>query len=315
MNDLEFLQSIGISAENEDFNLGRMALLVRQIEHKTMSRFTFSGIENLNPKEHYLYICNHRDIFLDPALMQLVLISNGFEQSHVLAGQNLMCHPLMINVCKANKVFCIERGDGGKRAFYESMSKVSEQIYEFSQKGESVWIAQRNGRTKDGIDATDVAILKMLAIAGEGDWATKIRNLHIVPLSISYEWEPCDELKALEMWKREQGPYEKAPGEDMHSIVAGMRQWKGRVHLTVGDVIKDEDVENPKQLAALLDERISAGYKIWPNTYIARDMVNGNSENVQYYTQAEKEAFIKHIEGVDECLRDRLLQIYSMIKK
>lgn len=311
MEDFEFLKVLGLDNAGASFDIDSMIVLMKKIVALTIDELSFSGMENLDPAEHYLYISDHRDIFLDPALLQLLLVTHGFRQTHILAGKNLMCHPLMIAVSRANKVFCIERGDGGKRAFYESMSKVSAKIHDVASAGESVWIAQRNGRTKDGVDATDPALMKMLAIAGEGSWKERVVGLNIVPLSISYEWEPCDLLKARELYLRAQGPYVKAEGEDMHSIVEGIRQKKGRVHYSFGKPLRPEEVVDPHQLAQLLDERIAEGYRLWPNTFVARDMAMGGTDNKNHYTAAQREAFERHLEEAQPEYRDNLLKIYQ----
>jgi hypothetical protein len=181
------------------------------------------------------------------------------------------------------------------------------------EKRESIWIAQRNGRTKDGVDATDQGIIKMFSMAGD------IADLHIVPLAVSYEWEPCDLLKAAELTAlTRDGHYEKKPGEDIRSILTGITQPKGRVHFTVCEPVTAEELTPWNMLpvnafcretAALIDRRIRAGYQIWPNNRIAFDLLNGTA--LGGYTPAEKSAFEAHLSTVPEALRPVLLHIYA----
>lgn len=309
-----FLDSLGISSLDVQLDRDAMSVIMRKIVSSTMTGFSCTGLENIAPEKACLFVSNHRDIFLDAALLQLALYEKGYPPTHILAGQNLMTHPLMIKVCEANQVFCIERGGNGRRAFYDNMLKTSARIREYVEgRNESVWIAQRNGRTKDGRDHTDPAVLKMLALTGEGTWQERIRALHIVPMSISYEWESCDVLKAKEMLARSQGPYTKAPNEDMVSIATGIMQPKGRCRLVIGKPIADEEVSTPEQLAQLLDSRIGEGYALWPNHYAALDLLNGSDEHAGCYTPEEKARFIHHIEAAGPELSLLLLHQYAGI--
>ena len=181
------------------------------------------------------------------------------------------------------------------------------------EKNESIWIAQRNGRTKDGMDATDQGIIKMFSLAGD------ILDLHIVPLAVSYEWEPCDVMKAAELTALERDHfYEKKPGEDLQSILTGITQAKGRVHYTVCDPVTAEDLALWQSLpvntfcretAGLIDRRIRAGYRIWPNNRIAAHYLESNLSGG--YTPREKAAFDAHLASVPEELRNTVLKIYA----
>jgi len=233
---------------------------------------------------------------------------------------------MVIDVGRSNKMFRIERPTTvtSARDFFLKSQYVSEYIrYAITQKKESVWIAQRNGRTKDGMDLTDQGIIKMFNLSGGEDRVKALDELNIAPLAISYEWEPCDELKALELYAKSSGqPYIKKPGEDLNSILTGITQPKGRVHLTVCEPLRLEELEkfrdcsNPdfnKGVAELIDSRIRPAYRLYPNNYIAADILSG--KRTHSYTDAEKDAFVKHVEAITkeypEELKDILLKIYA----
>ena len=231
----------------------------------------------------------------------------------------------IIDAGRSNKMFRVERPTTvtSAREFFIRSKYLSEYIhYTIKEKGESVWIAQRNGRTKDGRDATDQGIIKMFGLGGGSDKVEALASLNIVPLSISYEWEPCDELKALELYARSTGqPYIKKPGEDMNSILTGITQPKGRVHLAVCEPISRADLEPLRDLpsaafnrevAALLDSRINPAYRLYPNSYIAHDLLKGKRSHS--YTDAERAAFLKHLDTLSdypESVREYLLGIYA----
>ena len=198
-----------------DFQKQMMWYVNEQIVKRSMSSYTVSGIENLDPSGHYLFVSNHRDIMLDASVLQNVLHAHGFQTSEITFGANLMSSSLVIDIGKSNKMFKVERG-GNMKDFYKSSVHLSEYIrHVVTEKGESVWIAQRNGRTKDGNDATDQGIIKMFGISKREDKIKALSELNIVPLSISYEWETCDYMKALELYQSRSEKYVKKRGEDI----------------------------------------------------------------------------------------------------
>ena len=177
-----------------------------------------------------MYLSNHRDIMLDASLLQNALLMNGFDTTEITFGANLMQGQLVIDIGKSNKMFRVERPGGSIREFYKASMHLSEYIrHTIVEKKQSVWIAQRNGRTKDGKDRTDQGIINMFRMSSEGK-STSLSQLNLLPVSVSYEWEPCDILKTLELYAKRQGPYLKKPGEDLNSILTGILQPKGRVH-------------------------------------------------------------------------------------
>lgn len=286
-----------------DFQHNVMQQAVDQVVAKTTQGVTVSGLENIDPHQAYLFVSNHRDIVLDASFLQPVLDRNGFRTCQITFGANLMRNPLVVDVGKSNKMFKVERG-GNPRQFYASMTQVSAYMrYAIEQRGESVWIAQRNGRTKDGRDATEASLIKMFARSGKGSDVANVASLNICPLAISYEWEPCDALKALELSRTVNGVYQKAPNEDLISIITGITQPKGRVHLSIAKPITAEDLQAYREsdgdlfkwVAEEMDRRIYAGYKLMPTNYIAHDMRSGTQTFASQYTDAEREAFVQRL--------------------
>ena len=297
------------------------------VEKRSITRLTVDGLDRLDSKTPYLYVSNHRDIMLDASLLQNKLYDAGFPTSQITFGANLMTGQLVIDIGRSNKMFRVERG-GSPKEFYMSSVHLSDYIrHMITECGESVWIAQRNGRTKDGNDATDQGIIKMFGISGKGDKISALADLHIVPVSISYEWEPCDILKALELYQSRQGKYIKKPGEDLNSVLTGITQQKGMVHISLGMPIVREDlepldsltnIEYNKAVSSLVDRSILSRYRLYPNNFIANDIRFGKSRYSSKYTPQQKEQFSKRLsllEGYDveepDILKDIFLGIYS----
>ena len=311
-----------------EFQHDTMFKVNEQVILRSTDGFTCSGIERLSPNESYLYVSNHRDIMLDASLLQYFLVSKGFETSEITFGANLMTHPVVVDVGKSNKMFRVERPGGSIRDFYRSSLHLSEYIrHVITEKQQSVWSAQRNGRTKDGIDATDQGIIKMFCLSEPLDKIKAIADLHIVPIAISYEWEPCDVLKALELYQSQFMRYVKKPGEDLNSILTGITQPKGRVHmdlcepLSVPELMALEgqtNVEYHKAVAQLIDRRINTAYRLYPNNYIAHDLLYGNRRYQQMYSKEEFETFTARLAVLDqydsfdlERLKEIFLGIYA----
>lgn len=310
----------------DDFQHRFMYDAIYAVARRTTDGLSVSGMERLDPEKNYLFVSNHRDIMLDAAFLQVLLLDAGRKTSEITFGANLMHGQLVIDVGKSNKMFRIERPGTvtSARDFLLKSQYTSEYIrYCILQKGESVWIAQRNGRTKDGYDVTDQGVIKMFGLSGGSDKIQALSELNIAPLSISYEWEPCDELKALELYATSSGkPYIKKPGEDFNSIMTGIMQPKGRVHLNVCQPLSAEEFEPlrglpvsafNREVAAIIDKRIRQAYRLYPNNYIAADIISGKRSHS--YTNQEKDSFINHIDGITkeypEELRDILLRIYA----
>lgn len=310
-----------------DFQLEVMRCVNEQVIARSTTEFTYDGVEQLDPDKKYLFVSNHRDIMLDACLLQYILYKNGHETTEITFGANLMSSPLVIDIGKCNKMFRVERG-GTMRDFYLSSRHLSDYIrYVLTQKGQSLWIAQRNGRTKDGCDQTDQGIIKMFCMSRPDDKIRALSELNIIPVSVSYEWESCDILKALELYESRFSRYVKKPGEDLNSILTGIAQPKGRVHFSFCPQVTEADLlpfdelttgDYHRAVARLLDSRINAAYRLRPNNYIAHDLRYGQQHYADRYTAGERDAFIRHMQKLQEfdiaepdVLRDIFLGIYS----
>lgn len=309
-----------------EFQHDTMRCVNEQIIARSITDFSVSGLENLSPDEHYLFVSNHRDIMLDASLLQYYFVINGFETTEITFGANLMMHPVVIDVGKSNKMFKVARPGGDIKDFYRNSMHLSEYIrFTIKEKGESVWIAQRNGRTKNGIDETDQGIIKMFCMSEPKDKIKALSELHIVPISISYEWESCDILKALELYESQYTRYTKKPGEDLNSILTGILQPKGCVHIelckpiTIDELSVYENQTNNdyhKSVAKLIDGRINAAYRLYPNNYIAHDLLYGNTKYSKKYTDEQYNAFLQRLSKLDKydtCDLERLKEIFMGI--
>jgi hypothetical protein len=266
---------------------------------------------------------------LDASLLQNFLIKNGFDTTEITFGANLMTNPLVVDIGKSNKMFRVERPGGNIKEFYKSSMHLSEYIrHTITEKHQSVWIAQRNGRTKDGVDRTDQGIIKMFCMSKLSDKIKALSELHIVPVSISYEWESCDVLKALELYQSQYAKYTKKPGEDINSILTGILQHKGQVHIELCAPISKAELsvhekltnnEYHKAVAQLIDNRINTAYRLYPNNYIAHDIRYGSTKYNDLYTPEQFNAFTERLNKLefysDTCdldqLKDIFLGIYS----
>jgi 1-acyl-sn-glycerol-3-phosphate acyltransferase len=314
--------------DNMSFQLEFMHQAIRVIVARSSTGLTCSGFENLDPNQAYLYIANHRDILLDSAILQILLVEHGFKTSEITFGNNLMQGGFITDFGKLNRMFTVLR-EGNNRELYEISQKLSAYIrHTITEKNVSVWIAQRNGRTKDGLDLTQTGLIKMLQMSGKKSFSENVKELKIVPLSISYEYEPCDDLKVQELYLSSlHSKYVKAPGEDMNSIITGVKQPKGRIHMSVGRPISAEadelekipnENEKIKQLVNVIDEQLYENYRLWPVNYIAADIMNNSTENALKYTAGEKEQFIAYIrektaklKGDEQTLFNLFLSMYS----
>lgn len=243
-----------------------------QTLNTTTNGVTYSGLEKLDQQQAYLFVSNHRDIAMDPALVNYGLYQNQHKTVRIAIGDNLLKKPCATELMRLNKSFIVKRSAKGPREMMKALGILSGYIKHSLDTGHSIWIAQKEGRAKDGNDFTDPAILKMFHVEGRKqkvDFAEYIKSLKIVPVSISYENDPCDVAKARELWqKAEQGSYEKGEFEDIESIIQGIVGEKGRVHVAFGDVIEDA-FETPEALAEEIDRQIHLHYKLFPINKLA----------------------------------------------
>lgn len=282
-------------------------------------------------RQAYTYISNHRDIILDSGFLSILLVDQGMETVEIAIGDNLLIYPWIKKFVRINKSFLVQRSLG-LRQMLEASDRLSRYIhYAIGEKKQSVWIAQREGRAKDSDDRTQDSLLKMLAMGGEGNMADRLKALHIAPLAISYEYDPCDYLKAQEFQlKRDIEGFKKSPEDDLKNMVTGLMGFKGRVHLCTGnslDTLLDSvDGTLPKQeffaaVSAIIDKEIHRNYKLYPGNYVAADLLSGGDLFINRYTSEEKRQFEEYLSGQlakidipdkDEVfLRNKMLTMYA----
>lgn len=238
----------------------------------TTDGVTVSGLDKLDRSKAYLFLSNHRDIVLDPALVNYALFQHHMETCQIAIGDNLLKRPFVSDLMRLNKSFIVRRSLTSRRDKLVAFQALSGYIHHSINTGQPVWIAQSEGRAKDGNDRTDPAILKMFNLSKRSKdepFSQNLRELNIVPVSISYEVDPCGSDKARELtYKLEHGHYQKADDEDLNSIVKGISGYKGRVHVAFGEPLVQIPEEAPA-VAALVDQQIHANYQLYPNNLIA----------------------------------------------
>jgi len=244
------------------------------IEHTT-TRVTTSGVENLSKQGAYLFISNHRDIVFDPMVVNYLLFRNGLRTTRIAIGDNLLANRVFAEMMRLNKSFIVRRDMTSPREMRDAYLTLSGFINHSVANHENIWIAQREGRAKDGLDFTDPAIIKMFYMSCKKSglsFSEAMNKLRIVPVSISYEYDPCDNDKARELeTKARAGSYTKAEGEDTEQIMKGLTEFKGHVHVHFGSPIIDAP-ENAKELAKLIDHDIHANYHLHPSNLVAYEM-------------------------------------------
>jgi hypothetical protein len=279
----------------------------------TTETFTVSGLDNLDPKQSYLFLSNHRDIVMDPAFVNWALYNGGFDTVRIAIGDNLVKKPFVGDLMRINKSFIVKRNVSGPREMLQTYSALSGYIRQSIEECHSIWIAHREGRAKDGIDRTDPAILKMLAMTGKSrdeSFQEAVAAIRLVPVSISYEFDPCAPLKARELAITERdGAYTKRPDEDVKSIATGIMGWKGRVHLHFGEPITDIP-ETPQELATIIDHQIILGQRVFDTGRLADALLTQASLPDDLLPDV-KERFQSLISGTPEKYRDKLLEIYA----
>lgn len=310
-----------------DFQHQCISQTVRQILIQSSEGLTTSGFDDLDKDTSYLFISNHRDIVLDTSLLNLVLLDKGLIMTSSAIGDNLVQRRFLHVLAKLNRNFLVQRGLSIREQL-SSSKLMSEYIYSLLRsENRSVWIAQREGRTKDGNDATQQGVLKMLAMAaGSRPLAEFFKSLRIVPLSISYEYDPTDALKMPQVMAQSKNEvYIKDEDEDFKTMLSGVLGQKKRIHLHAGKILEEEfdDIasitENKnKQLQAIakmIDCSIIDNYKLWPTNYIAFDLLNGSNMYSQHYKEEEKQLFERRLEmridSSDADLKKSFLEMYA----
>ena len=305
--------------------------LVTQLIQKTGNGLTLDISALTNKGLPYTYISNHRDIILDSALLDILLIDAEFPQTVEIAiGDNLLVYPWIKHLVRLNKAFIVQRSLSLREMLAASKLMSRYMHFVITQKKNPIWIAQREGRAKDGNDRTQEAVLKMIAMGGEGTATERLMAMHIVPLSISYEFDPCDFLKAKEFqMKRDNPAYKKTRADDLINMQTGLFGYKGRVHYACAPCIDDwiatrKGLSNAEFFAATarrLDEEIYRNYRLYPNNFVALDLLNNRKDYISHYSEEDKVQFEQYLQqqidkidlpNKDEAfLRERLLEMYA----
>lgn len=279
----------------------------------------------------YTYISNHRDIILDSGFLSILLLDLGMSTVEIAIGDNLLIYPWIKKVVRINKSFIVQRALTMRQMLEASALMSNYMHYTIRDKKQSIWIAQREGRAKDSNDRTQDSVLKMLAMGGEGSVLERLAEMNIAPLSLSYEYDPCDYLKAQEFQlKRDVEGYKKSTQDDLLNMKTGLFGFKGRVHFQVAELINDDllklDASLPKTelfacVSALIDRKIHANYRLYPGNYVACDLLDGTTSFAGNYSAEDKQTFEDYIAGqLDkisipnkdvEFLREKLLVMYA----
>ena len=305
INVNEWIKDVLACKTQFEFHLVFADRVFHYFAEKSCTKIFYSGIENITPENQYLFIGNHRDIVLDSAFLQIYFFKNRCKATRIAIGDNLISTPLLEELARLHKMFLVLRS-GTLKARINNTHLLSSYIYHniFEEK-ESVWIAQGNGRSKDGDDKTQQGLLKMFTMASTPQNAMKtLQQMQITPVSVSYQFEPCAQLKARELALSENAPYIKQQGEDTDSIVKGITGFKGDVHFVIGKPLNQEFENIPPELSlneklALLckqiDRQIYENYFLYPQNYIAFDIQENSDKFSSQYSQEEKNIFIHYL--------------------
>lgn len=314
-----------------DFQKRYMKRVVRMVLKKCSDGATFGGHPIPSWDTRYTFMSNHRDIVLDSAILDLMLLDAGSPTTCEIAiGDNLLIYPWIKHLVKMNKAFTVRRSLTPKEMLKSSMLMSSYIHYAVNEKKENIWIAQREGRAKDSNDRTQESVLKMLAYGGDGSHVECLKHINIMPLTISYEYDPCDYLKAKEFQlKRDNPKFKKSRQDDLDNMKTGIMGYKGRVHYECSPCINEwldelEDMTNNDfyaEVARRIDKAIHASYKLYPNNYIALDKLNGKKEYIQHYTAEDVAKFEAYLAGQmakidipnkdEKFLMERMLTMYA----
>lgn len=288
-----------------DFQGMIIAPFLDNLEKKTTSGLSISGIENIDKDKCYTFISNHRDIVLDASFLNILLWRNNLNTTEIAIGNNLLVFEWISDLVRLNKSFIVKRNLRMLQALQAAKQLSSYIHHAINEKHESVWIAQREGRSKDSNDLTQESLIKMIGLSGDGSLAENLRQINLLPVSISYEYDPNDYLKVREFLLKQRNPeYKKTQRDDLFSMETGLLQYKGHVHFTIGKCINPSletfgaEADRAEVLSVAcksIDDMIHAGYYIYPINYIAYDKLEGTQQFVEKYTAEEVEAFEKYI--------------------
>ena len=302
----EFLKNVLKNIKTiDEFQILVMQKVVRWVLDNTAKNFSYDGISNIDPNKKFLALSNHRDIILDPAITQLVLYANGIPMTEIAVGDNLITNKTIEYLIRSNRMIKVVRGISA-RELYLSSQLLSKYIrLNITNQRSSIWLAQRQGRTKNGYDITEQGLLKMLDMSGSSDFQKNFEELNIIPMSISYEYEPCDILKARELVISRKTKYVKAEGEDLNSILVGIMSQKGNIHLNIGKPLTSEEIAEAAKcdkndryqlIRHAVDLRVIDGYRVWKNNYVAYDILNHSFKYSDMYNITDVESFVLYME-------------------
>lgn len=299
-----FVKNLLAVKDQSDFQQRIMGEFLEMLVARTTDGLSIDGLENLKDGTSYTFMSNHRDIVLDASLLNLCFIREKVPLTQVAIGNNLLIYDWITDLVKLNRSFIVKR-DVKKLQALDAARQLSGYIhYTVAQRGESVWIAQRQGRAKDSNDLTQDSLIKMLAIAGGDDAVHNLTQINICPVAISYEYDPNDYLKAKEYLLRRRDPeFKKSPHDDLLSMETGLLRHKGRVHFHIGECISDklaalEPAAKPtvvREACEIIDRTIHSGYMIYPCNYIAFDKVNETSRFASCYNRQDIDSFENYI--------------------
>lgn len=291
---------------------------------KTTSDVIWTGLDALNPDQSYLFLSNHRDIVMDPVFVNYGLYNRGMETMRIAIGDNLLSRPYISDLMRLNKSFIVKRSLGSSREKLTACQKLSAFVNHSIETGHSVWIAHRDGRAKDGDDRTDSAIIKMLYMSQKGKGCTfgeVMEKLRIVPVSVAYEYDPCDQRKANELQVRSgQGNYDKAADEDIQSIAMGIEGWKGHVQVSFGQPL-GAGFDSAVDVAREVDRQIHTLYHLYPSNYIAHELLceHQGERKIPGWEQLfsgidldeKRDTFNERLNACASACRDWFLRIYA----
>ena len=317
---------------NLDFQKAFLYKLLKELVLKCAKGLEFDCSAITDKSMNYTFISNHRDIVLDSAFLCVLLIENGMNTVEIAIGDNLLIYPWIKKIVRINKSFIVKRGLGLREQLKSSMLMSSYMHYAITNKHENIWIAQRQGRAKDSNDRTQDSILKMMVMAGEGDIIDRLKEMNLVPLSLSYEFDPCDYLKAKEaQQKRDDANFKKSEADDLTNMQIGIYGYKGHIHFQTAacinaelDEIKTRNLPKTELftvIAELIDKYIHQNYRLYPCNYIALDALNGEAKFADKYTDEDKAQFetylSKQMDKIDlpnkdlDFLRQYMLTMYA----
>jgi len=289
-----------------------LKFMLEPVVRNTIDSLTVSGLEKLEKDKGYLFIGNHRDITLDPALLNYLLDKNGFHSAEIAFGNNLLINEVITAMIRLNKSFIVKRNLPLMKQLEES-KHLSEYIFHTMEQNRSVWIAQREGRAKDGNDITNPAVITMLHLSQRDRLPLPdyIKKVNLTPVAVSYEFDPCDRLKALEILKaRNSGDQAKSASDDLASMNRGITGQKGRVHYSVAESF-DVTGATEKEIAKAVDRAINLSYHLWPVNYLAFDMHNSTSDYSTFYSSGDEEKFNERIKRLSPEVRAIVIEGYA----